>query len=179
MKRSLSAVVLAALLGLTATAAEQKFTLNGENTKVAFTGTKKAGKHDGGFRKLTGKAIVADNDLSTLKIEADIETNSLYSDNDKLTAHLKSTDFFSVKDHPKATFKTTKVEKAGTGYTITGELTLLGKTKPVSMPATVSIKNGVLTVASSFKINRSNWGMTFGKGMVDDAVSVKLNLSAK
>lgn len=178
MIRSLSALALAALFGLSATAAEQKFALTGENTKVQFTGTKKGGKHDGGFKKLTGTASI-DGDPSTLKLEAEIDTDSLYSDNEKLTAHLKNPDFFGVKDNPKATFKSTKVEKSEKGYTITGDLTLLGKSKPVTMPATVEVKDGELVLKSDFKINRFDWGMTFGKGMVDDAVSLKLHIKAK
>ena len=178
MIRSLSAFALVSLFGLSAAAAEQKFALTGDNTKVAFTGTKKGGKHEGGFKKLTGTATV-DGDASTLKIEAEIDTTSLYSDNEKLTAHLKTPDFFGVKDNPKASFKSTKVEKSEKGYTITGDLTLLGKTKPVTMPATVAVKDDELTLTSEFKINRSDWGMTFGKGMVDDAVSLKLNIAAK
>jgi polyisoprenoid-binding protein YceI len=179
MIRSLFAAALVALVGWTASAAEQKFALDGDNTKVGFTGTKKGGKHDGGFKKLTGTATINDGDLSTLKIQAEIDTDSLYSDNAKLTAHLKNPDFFGVKDNPKATFKTTKVEKGDKGYTITGDLTLLGKTKPVTFPATVEVKEHKLHLTSEFKINRSDWGMTFGKGMVDDAVTIKLSISAK
>ena len=40
-----------------------------------------------------------------------------------------------MKDNPKATFKSTKIEKTDKGYTITGDLTMLGKTKSVSFPA--------------------------------------------
>jgi polyisoprenoid-binding protein YceI len=178
MFRSLSALALAAFLGIPALAAEKKYALTGENTTVTFTGFKKGGKHDGGFKKLAGTASV-DGDPSSLKLEAEIDTDSLYSDNEKLTAHLKNPDFFGVKDNPKATFKSTKVEKTEKGYSITGDLTLLGKTKPVTMPATVEVKDGELVVNSEFKINRFDWGMTFGKGMVEDAVSLKLNIKAK
>src|SRR6185312_6358434 len=179
MMRMFFAAALAAFLGLSATAAEQKFALDGANTKLTFTGTKKAGKHDGGFKKLTGTATIDGTDLTTLKIDATIDTTSLYSDNEKLTAHLKTPDFFGVKDNPKATFKSTKVEKTEKGYTITGDLTLLGKTKPVTMPASLEVKDGELVLNSEFKINRFDWGMTFGKGMVDDAVSLKLSIKAK
>lgn len=178
MIRSLSAILLAALCGLPAVAAEKKYALTGENTRVTFTGFKKAGKHDGGFKKLTGTATL-DGDPTSLKLEAEIDTDSLYSDNEKLTAHLKNPDFFGVKDNPTATFKSTKVEKSEKGYTITGDLTLLGKTKPVTMPATVEAKDGELVLSSEFKINRFDWGMTFGKGMVEDGVSLKLNIKAK
>ena len=163
MIRSLFALGLAALFGVSASA----------------TGTKKGGKHEGGFKKLTGAATITDGDLSTLKMEAEIETASLYADDTKLAAHLKTPDFFGVKDNPKASFKSTKVEKTEKGYTITGDLTLLGKTKPVTMPAAVAVKEHKLTLTSEFKINRFDWGMTFGKGMVDDAVSLKLSITAK
>lgn len=178
MIRSLSALAVAALFALSAGAAEKKYALTGENTAVTFTGFKKGGKHDGGFKKLAGTASI-DGDPTSLKLEAEIDTDSLYSDNEKLTAHLKNPDFFGVKDNPKATFKSTKVEKTEKGYTITGDLTLLGKTKPVTMPATLEVKDGELVVNSEFKINRFGWGMTFGKGMVEDAVSLKLNIKAK
>jgi polyisoprenoid-binding protein YceI len=178
MIRSLSALALATLFAVPLFAAENTYKLDGDNTKVTFTGTKPGGKHDGGFKKLTGTATVNDGTLT--KIEVEIDCDSLYSDNDKLTAHLKSPDFFGVKDNPKSTFKTTKIEKTDKGYNITGDLTLLGKTKPVTFPATVTEKDGTLTVASSaFTIDRSEWGMTFGKGRVDEKVTIKVAVTAK
>jgi polyisoprenoid-binding protein YceI len=172
------AVVLAALLVVPAFAADTKYTLTGESAKITFVGTKPGGRHEGGFRKVSGTATVTDGNPATLKIEAVIDTDSLYSDNEKLTTHLKSPDFFGVKDHPKATFKTTKVEKTARGYTITGDLTMLGRTKSVSMPATVAAGDA-LTLASEFKINRNDWGMSYGKGKVDDIVTLKLVVNAK
>src|SRR5262249_37601114 len=130
-------------------------------------------------KTVTGTATVTDGNPTTLKIEADIDCTSLYSDTPKLTEHLKSPDFFGVKDNPKATFKTTKVEKSDKGYTITGDLTLVGKTKAVTMPATVTAAGDTLTLTSEFKINRNDWGMTYGKGKVDDQVSLKLSVTAK
>jgi len=180
MIRSLVALILAAAIGATALAADTTYALTGENTKVTFVGTKPGGKHEGGFKKVSGTATVTDGNLETLKIETDIDTTSLYSDNPKLTAHLKNPDFFGVKDNPKATFKTTKVEKTDKGYTISGDLTLLGKTKAVSFPATVTEKDGTLTIASDFKIDRTQWGMNFGaNGMVDKEVAIKLAVTAK
>ena len=46
-------------LGLTASAAEEKYALTGDNTKITFVGTKKGGKHEGGFKKLAGTATVS------------------------------------------------------------------------------------------------------------------------
>ena len=179
MTRLLFALPLMAMLALSSNAADTKYPLTGDNTKLTFVGTKTKGMHEGGFKKLTGSATVTDGKLETLKIEVDIETDSLYSDDTKLTGHLKSADFFGVKDNPKATFKTTKVEKTDKGYTVTGELTMLGKAKPVTFPVTVTEKDGTLTLTAEFKIDRTQWGMTYGKGMINDDVTIKVMMSAK
>jgi polyisoprenoid-binding protein YceI len=177
--RALSALVLAILLGASAVAADVKYVLNADNTQILFTGTKPGGMHTGGFKKLTGTATVPDGKFEAMTIEVEIETASLYSDNEKLTNHLKQPDFFGVKDHPKATFKTTKVEKTDKGYTITGDLTMIGKTKAVKIPATVSESDGTLIVKSAFTIDRTDWGMNYGKGKIDDKVSLIVAVSAR
>src|SRR5262249_21310391 len=93
----LSASVAILLLASLVQADEQTFNLNGNNTKITFVGTKPNGKHDGGFNKVSGSAKADTKDLSTLKINVEIDMNSLYTDTPKLTGHLKSADFFDVK----------------------------------------------------------------------------------
>lgn len=165
------------LLGNVAVA-DEKFTLSGENTKIEFVGSKTDGKHTGGFKKLTGTASI-DGDVSTLKVEVEIAMDSTYADDEKLTAHLKSPDFFGVKAHPKATFKSTKVAKSDAGADITGELTLNGKSKEITVPAKVESKDGVLTLNSEFKIDRNDFGIVYGKGKIDSEVALKVAISAK
>lgn len=179
MVRTLSVLALVTFMAVSQ-AADTKYTINGENTKLEFVGTKPGGKHEGGFKKLAGTATVTDGKLDTLKIEVEIDCDSLYSDNEKLTGHLKNPDFFGVKDNPKATFKTTKVAKTDKGYDVTGDLTLLGKTNAVTFPASISEKDGVLSLSSTFTIDRTQWGMTYGaKGQVDKDVTIKLAVTAK
>ena len=177
MIRALFTVAVASLIASPAFAAD--FKLTGENTKITFVGKKPDGKHAGGFKTVSGTAKVDGTDLTTLKLDATIDVNSIFSDDEKLTGHLKSPDFFDVKNHPKAMFKVTKVEKAEKGYTLTGELTMLGKTKPVVMPSTLSVAGDALTLKSDFKINRTDWGMTFGKGKIDEDVALKVEISIK
>ena len=110
--------------------ADSTVALTGDNTKVTWTGTKgAAGKHEGGFKTVKGTATVDGDALKAVKVE--IETGSIFSDNAGLTEHLKGPDFFGVKNNPKATFESTKVEKTDKGYTIHGKLTLNGKTKEI------------------------------------------------
>ena len=177
MIRALFTVAVASLIAFPAFAADIK--LAGDNTTITFVGRKPDGKHTGGFKTVSGTAKVDGTDLTTLKIDVSIDVKSIFSDNDQLTGHLKGADFFDVNNHPKAMFKVTKVEKADKGYTLTGELTMLGKTKPVVMPSTLSVAGDALTLKSDFKINRTDWGMTFGKGKIDEDVALKVEISTK
>jgi len=174
--RQLFAAIAAVVFVLPAVA-ESKVALTGENTKITFVGTKPGGKHEGGFKKLTGAAVV-DGDTVT-KIEVVIETDSLYSDDPKLTAHLKAPDFFGVKDNPKAKFASTKIEKADTGVTITGDLTINGKTKSISFPATIVAKEGSVKITSAFSIDKRDYGMTYGGGKIDDKVALTVAVETK
>jgi polyisoprenoid-binding protein YceI len=178
MRQLLGAVLLGATL-LSGTAfAGGTFTLDGKNTKIEFTGTKPGGKHEGGFKAVSGTAAGAK--ATSLKLEVEIDTTSMYTDNPKLTQHLKSPDFFEVKTYPKAKFVSTKIEENGKdGYTVTGDLTLHGKTKSISFPAAISVGADALTLTSTFQINRQEFGISFGAGKVDDQVTLKVNVNAK
>ncbi len=171
-------LMAAALLAAPAFAEDATYKLTGENTTLKFVGTKKDGKHEGGFKTLTGTATCG-GDPTALKVECEIDCASLYSDNEMLTGHLKGPDFFGVKENPKATFKSTKVEKDGDKVKITGDLTLLGKTKPVTMTCTCVHKDGALDLKSEFAIDRTQWGMTYGDGKVDNAVALTLTIACK
>ena len=179
MTRALMTVLALGLAAAVTSAADTKYALTGDNTAITFTGTKAKGKHDGGFKKLTGTATVTDGDLTKLKIEVEIDADSIYSDDTKLTSHLKGPDFFGVKDNPTATFKSTKIEKTDKGFNVTGDLKMLGKTKSVTFPATIAATGDTLTITSDFKIDRTDWGMTYGKGQIDNPVSLKLEVKAK
>ena len=113
-----------------------------------------------------------------LRIDVTIDTDSLYSDNPGLTAHLKNKDFFDVKTNKTATFKSTKIEKGKDGYQVTGDLTLNGKTKSITFPAKIEAKDG-LTLTAKFNIDRTDFGMTYGAGKIDNAVALRVDVKAK
>src|SRR4051794_37742283 len=101
------AAAAAVALTIPAVAADTKVALTGDNTKITWVGTKgAAGKHEGGFKTVTGAAVVEGDALTRVSVEIDMD--SLYSDDPKLTGHLKSPDFFGVKTNPKARFESTK-----------------------------------------------------------------------
>jgi len=158
-------------------------TLSPNNTKIQFVGTHSGAKPDprtGGFAKFKGKAEI-DAAKKTLKsVSVEIETASLFTEIQKLTDHLKSPDFFEVREYPKATFESTKVVAGATGKaTITGKLALHGVTKEISFPATIEVGEKGLTLKSEFSIDRTQFGMTFGKGKVEPKISMTVIIGEK
>jgi polyisoprenoid-binding protein YceI len=179
MTRRIILVAAAAMLVLTgAVFADGQFTLNGKNTTIKFVGTKPEGKHEGGFKELSGTATVEGAAPTTFKFNVELDMNTLYADNPKLTNHLKSPDFFGVKSNPKARFVSSKVEKSGDGYQVTGSLTMCGQTKSIDFPATITVSGDTLNLTSKFKIDRTQWGMTWGRGKVHDDVTLSVSINA-
>ena len=174
--RWMMTTVLFAVISSMTFAADVQYTLTKDNTKIEWSGTKTGGKHDGGFEKVGGTATLTEK--AGLKIEVEIDCDSLYSDDKKLTGHLKSPDFFAVKDNPKAKFVSTSVKRADKGFLVTGDLTLLGKKKEVSF-ATDIVTGDTLSMKGSFEIDRRDFGMIYGKGMIDDKVTIRFKVDAK
>ena len=67
------------------------------------------------------------------KIDASVDVNSLHTGDPQRDGHIKGADFFDVATFPTATFKSSKVATAGSGYKVTGNLTLHGVTKEVTL----------------------------------------------
>jgi len=149
--------------------------LTQDNTKIQFVGIHKGDKPDprtGTFSKLGGQATLRDGSVQSLHV--DIDTDSLTTEIEKLTNHLKSPDFFDVRQHPKATFESTKIEDTGDGkVTITGNLTMLGKTQEITFPATVTTSEG-LKLDAEFSIDRTKFGMNFGTDNVGEEVALTI-----
>lgn len=155
--------------------------ITAETATIGFVGTKDDGRHDGGFKEVSGTASFDPADLTSMRFSLVIETGSMWSDNEeKLTGHLKSPDFFDVNVFPTATFATTGVTTGADGtYTVDGELTLHGVTKPISFPAEIMWTDPILTVTAKFTINRQDFGMSYGTGKVHDDVSISASFSGK
>ncbi len=149
------------------------FAVTSENTKVLFVGTKKSGDSQaGGFKEVSG-TIGVDGDKIT-SVNVVIQVDSLFSDQDKLTGHLKNEDFFSVKEFPELTFASSKVEGSGE-VTITGELNMHGQTGEISFPATVSVTDGNVKLDAKFKVDRTKFGMNY-TGQPDNPINAEVDI---
>lgn len=118
------------------------------------------------------------------KVDVTIDTNTITMDDEAWEKHLKNEDFFNVEKFPAMTFKSTKIEKTGenTGR-ITGDLTLLDVTKPVTLDVIYN-KSGIHPYSKKYvagfsatgKLNRSDFGMTYGLPGVGDEVSISIEV---
>lgn len=176
------ALPLLVLVVAWAPAGEAGRKLDPKNTKIEWIGSKPEGKHEGGFKEFAGSIDKITKGLAGSTIRLDIDTRSLYSDNNRLTNHLKSPDFFGVAANPKATFVTTKIaeEKSKEGnLQISGKLTLRGVTKEISFPAKLTQTASSLELASKFTLSKKEFGMNYGAGKIDDEVVVSVSISLK
>ncbi len=131
------------------------------NVKVSFTGFGPGKKHDGSFSDV--RSNLSKNSEGNLSGEIIVGMNSMSTDNEKVTAHLKTADFFDTAKYPTATFKLAKLEGVDAqGGTATGMFTIKNTTKEVTFPFTLSKSADGTTVTgytSKFTINMKEFGI--------------------
>ena len=140
------------------------------SSSITWVGSTVTGSHDGGFKSFTGEVVLVDGDPSKSSVHIAIDTTTLWADNDKLTGHLKSPDFFDVEAHPEATFHSTAIRPAADGaYEITGDLTLHGVAKSITFPASIEMVEGSVTAQAEFVLMRNDFGLVY-PGKPDDLI---------
>lgn len=103
----------------------------------------------------------------------------------KLEGHLKSDDFFSVATFPEASFKSTNIVSNGNGkFTVTGDITIKGKTETISFDATLSEEGKNYVATAMITIDRSKFDVRYGSGsffdnLGDKAISDDFTLDVK
>ncbi|MDB5268536.1 MAG: hypothetical protein JWP58_1576 [Hymenobacter sp.] len=180
-----------------ATAAVETYKVQPQLSSLGWTGKKIGGQHSGTINLKDGTVLVKGSQIVGGTFVADMTSlkNTDLTDADynaKLVGHLKSDDFFGVEKNPTATFvitsiKALKGDAAGNNATITGNLTIKGKTNPLSFPAKVGVKNGVAAASGTASIDRTKYNVTFGSTLfgtaadkaVDDNFTLTFNVIAK
>lgn len=159
--------------------------IKAETSKIEFTGSKVTGKHDGGFKSFKGAVDLVNKKAEESSVMVEIDMNSVYTDADGLTEHLKKADFFEVEKYPKASFTSTKIvadtAKGAGNYTVTGDFDLHGTKKSITFPAKITVNDADVAVEAEFSINRKDFGIVYaGKtdDLIRDDVVIKLNLKA-
>jgi polyisoprenoid-binding protein YceI len=142
------------------------------------------------FDKIEGSMLLDKADLTKSSISVTLPLEGLDTNVAKLDEELKGSEFFDAAKYPTITFKSTKVEKTGeSGLRITGNLTVHGVTKSVTLDATVN-KIGIFEIPGVIKaqaagfdattvIKRSDFGVTKYVPAVSDEIPVRITLDAK
>jgi polyisoprenoid-binding protein YceI len=146
----------------------------------------------GSFRGVSGTIRFEAGNPAAWNVEATIDVNTVdtgVADRDK---HLKSADFFEVEKYPTMTFKSTGVKPEGEGYLMTGDLTLHGVTKPVTLsveaPGNEQVGMDGKSVHRGFtattKVNREDFGLKWngtlksGDAVIGSEVKIELDIEA-
>ena len=165
-------------------AGAETLTISPENSKVDFVAAKVTRSHNGAFKQFSGTVDLINNSAEQSVVSINIDTASVTTDDDQLTGHLKTADFFDVAKYPKATFVSTKIEADtanGATHTITGNFDLHGVKKSISFPATIQISPDSVSANAEFSINRKDFSLNYpGKAddLIRDGVVIKLTIKA-
>jgi polyisoprenoid-binding protein YceI len=145
----------------------------------------------GFFRDFTGEVKFDSKDVSKSTVNFKAMMTSVDTGVAGRDKHLRSADFFEVEKFPEMTFASTKVEKKGKGWVVTGDLTMKGVTKSVAIPFEISgwlpasERSGPkMGITGETTINRRDFGVNYGNALpsgiaaISDEVKVVLQIEA-
>jgi len=194
MQKSLTAKTLAAftfsaaLLAGSQAAFAESYTIDATHAHAAFRVNHLGFSHTlGQFKDITGTLEFDAENPTASAVSVTIATASVDSANEARDEHLRKADFLNVEAHPTMTFTSTNIEVTGekTGK-MTGDLTLLGVTKPVTLDVTLNQAGPhpfdpakiVAGFSATTSINRSDYGMTYAVPAIGETVEIMIEVEA-
>jgi polyisoprenoid-binding protein YceI len=183
------AVVSALLTAGAASAEPYAWDIDPNHSQIGFVVRHLAvAKVRGKFHKWDSKIVLDDKDLTLSEIEIEIDVPSIDTGNDRRDNHLKSSDFFLAKKHPKMIFRSKAINKKGKDrFTMVGDLTIRGHTQPITIEWQASDYfkdpggNEHIAFSGEAEIDRFDFGLAWNKaveggGSLVVAREVKLEL---
>ena len=168
-----------------------EYVLDPAHTRIGFSARHAmVTKVRGQFDEFEGTAHVDTENPAASTVSVTIQAASVTTGQAQRDGHLKSPDFFDVETYPQITFVSTDVERDGTEWSITGDLTINAVTKPVTVlfEETGEAKDpfGNLRVGfeGSVTLNRTEWDLTWnspletGGVLVSEKVTLEFDVSA-
>jgi len=137
----------------------------------------------GDFRQFDGQVQYDPKQPESLQVNFEIDTKSIDSGWAARDEHLRKADFFNVEQFPKMTFTSTAVKVLGDNKSqVTGNLTLLGVSKPVTLDVTLNklainpiTNKQTAGITATTSLKRSDWGMTTYVPAVGDEIAVRID----
>lgn len=158
------------------------YSLDPDHTQVAFTVNHLGfNAYHGLFGGITGTLDLDPKRPDAAKLEVEVPMTGLVTTSAALTEHLNKPDFFDSAKFPSAKFVATSITTSGTSATITGNLTLHGVTRPVTLdarfigagPSPMGNKETIGFEAST-TVKRSDFGISYGIPLVTDEVELQI-----
>lgn len=192
--RASRAIVALAALTFAAGAAQaaNTYTADKAHTSVGFTVRHMMSQVRGSFGDFSMTIVKDDANPAGSSVDFRIQAASVTTANEMRDKHLRSEDFFFVDKFPEITFKSTKIEKVSdTEYKATGEFTMRGVTKVLTLPVTflgeMKGMDGKSLVGFSVvtKLDRKEFGFNWNKALdnggllLSDEVTIEINIEAK
>lgn len=179
-RRPLWLAAAALLLATPPTARAASFELDPDHSEVAFVARHMMISNVRGvFRQVQGAMVWDDKDITKSTVEVNISTSSLDTQTAKRDDHLRSADFLDAEKYPTITFKSTRVQRAGKGLKVTGDLTIRAVTRPVVLQVSPLAKPvldpfGMTRTAAqaTAKIRRKDFGLEWNKALESGGVLV-------
>jgi polyisoprenoid-binding protein YceI len=145
----------------------------------------------GSFQQFEATVRMAPGDISSLEAEANLDAASINTRDEKRDAHLRSEDFFQAETYPHVTFRSTGIRDVnGERFTLLGDLTMRGVTRPVELDA-VFLGEGTdpwggtrIAFEANTTVNRKDFGLNWnavletGGLLVSEEVEIQLELQA-
>lgn len=139
-------------------------------------------EYHGQFGNPTGSLVIDPKKPGEAKVDVSFPIDSVSTTSEGLDKHLKTPDFFDAAKYPAGRFTSTAVNVSGQTATITGNLTLKGVTKPVTLQARFigagpSPMGGKLNIgfAATTTVKRSDFGISYGIPLVSDNVELTID----
>jgi polyisoprenoid-binding protein YceI len=144
----------------------------------------------GSFTDFSGTIETADDSFENAKVSFSANTQSVTTHNDMRDGHLRSADFFNVEQFPTLSFASKSFVKNGDGFTVEGDLTMRGVTKPVTLTAELGgIGTGmdgkrVASFSVKGKLSRAEFGLSYaqvletGGVVVGDEIGLDIEVEA-
>ena len=143
----------------------------------------------GQFDRVSGSITLDPTDLSRANVQATIDAASISTRDAQRDAHLRSADFLDAERFPTIEFRSTKVARSRDGFTVAGDLTIHGVTRPVVLAVEASdaeIKdpygNLKRAATATARINRKDFGLTWnvaletGGVLVGDELKIEIDV---
>ncbi|RQO65982.1 hypothetical protein DBR43_27445 [Pedobacter sp. KBW06] len=153
-----------------------KYTIDTKGSVVTWKGAMQIGPnfHTGYVYISKGELMIENGELVGGTAEVDMNTieDETHGRNNGLIKHLKDPDFFDVKRFPISMIAIIRAESTNAAYKkITGNLTIKGVTHPVTFPAKVEVKNGVVQANGRLVIDRTKWDVRYKSGKFYDLLA--------